>query len=136
MAKPSQQEALIYLMVTMSAADRNMTNEELAMIGSLSKTVPSISLSDQSELVKIAERCSALLQEDDGFDEVMNIVKSAIDPTLYETAYYLAVEVAAADKIANQEELRLLILIRDHLGIGKLEAAAIEFAIGARYRNA
>jgi len=45
----------------------------------------------------------------------------------------VAVEVASADLTVAQEELRLLQLLRDALGIEKLIAAAIERGARARH---
>ena len=52
---------------------------------------------------------------------------------LYETAYALACDVAAADGRITQEEARVLYMIRDRLGIGRLPAAAIERGSRARH---
>ena len=55
---------------------------------------------------------------------------------LYETAYALAVEVAAVDLHVEQEELRFLQILRDYLEVDKLIAAAIERSARVRYRLA
>ena len=60
---------------------------------------------------------------------------TALPPKLHETAYALAVEVAAADLHVEQEELRFLQMLRDHLDIDKLTVAAIESGARARYRT-
>ncbi len=52
---------------------------------------------------------------------------------LYETAYALACDVAAADGKLEQPELRLLEEIRYELNIDRLNAVAIE--VGARARH-
>ena len=59
----------------------------------------------------------------------------ALPHNLYDTAYALAVEIAAADLHVEQEELRLLQLLRDRLGLDKLTCAAIERGAMARYRT-
>ena len=78
--------------------------------------------------------CTDLLQEDDGLDTAMALVSEALPEKLRETAYALACDVAAADGEIQQEELRLLEIIRHHLRVGRLPAAAIER--GARARHA
>jgi tellurite resistance protein len=52
---------------------------------------------------------------------------------LYETAYALAVDVAAADVKVGQEELRLLQILRHRLGLDRLVTVAIERAARARH---
>ena len=54
---------------------------------------------------------------------------------LHETAYALAVEIAAADLTVTPEELRLLDMLRDFLKVDKLAAAAIERGARARFRK-
>jgi tellurite resistance protein len=127
-------DALIYAMVTMSAADRTMTDRELQKIGDIVRTLPIFSDFDQEKLVEAAEACGTLMQDDDGLDTVLNVIAASLPPRLYETAYALAVEVAAADLHVEQEELRFLQLLRDRLDLEKLVVAAIER--GARARHA
>jgi hypothetical protein len=55
---------------------------------------------------------------------------------LHDTAYALAVEVSAVDLRLEQEELRLLEMIRDKLALDGLVAAAIEASARARLRKA
>ena len=52
---------------------------------------------------------------------------------LYETAYALAVEVAAADLDVGQEELRFLEMLQDKLGLDALVKTAIERGARARH---
>jgi len=67
---------------------------------------------------------------------VLDMVLAAIPPRLHDTAYALAVEVAAIDLRLEQEELRLLEMIRDKLDLDGLVAAAIEASAKARLRRA
>jgi tellurite resistance protein len=135
MEKPaSQQEALIYAMVTLSAADTKMTDRELAKIGDVVRGLPAFGDFDLEQLVPTAEACGAILQEEDGLDRVLNII-AALPTRLHETAYALAVEVAAADLHVEQEELRFLQMLRDRLDLDKLAVAAIERSAQARYRS-
>jgi len=48
----------------------------------------------------------------------------------------VALDVAAADGAASQEELRLLEMLRYRLAVGRLPAAAIERGARARYMRA
>ena len=60
---------------------------------------------------------------------------AAIPKRLQDTAYALAVEVAAVDLRLEQEELRFLEMIRDRLDLDRLVTAAIETAARARHRR-
>lgn len=135
MAQVSPHEALVYLMVTISAADRAMTDAELSQIGNIIRTLPIFRDFDREKLVEVASACSAILEEDDGLDKILDIAHDALPEKLYETAYALAVEVAAADLHVEQEELRLLQMLRDRLELDKLEVGAIEHSARVRYRT-
>jgi hypothetical protein len=75
-----------------------------------------------------------VLQRNDGLDAVLGLI-AALPPRLHDTAYAVAVEVAAADLHVEQEELRFLRLLRDRLQVDPLVSAAIERAARARYRS-
>jgi tellurite resistance protein len=61
------------------------------------------------------------------------MVRDALPDRLWETAYALACDVAAADGSLGQEELRLLAEVRHELNIDRLHAAAIERGARARH---
>ena len=124
-------DALIYAMVTMSAADRTMTDRELKKIGDIVQTLPIFADYDGDALVATAEACGDLMQSENGLQVVLNA--SSLPQKLYETAYALAVEVAAADLRVGQEELRFLQLLRDRLDLENLVVAAIERGARARH---
>ncbi len=135
-AKPiSHHEALIYAMVTLSAADRAMTDQELRMIGEIVQRMPVFQDFDAELLVPTAEACGALLQDENGLDTVLAVIASALPEKLHETAYALAIEVAAADLYVEQEELRFLQILRDELDVSDLAVAAIEHSARVRYRT-
>ncbi|MCX5478419.1 tellurite resistance TerB family protein [Kaistia geumhonensis] len=131
----SPQEALIYVMVTLSAVDREMTDREMRKIGDIVNTLPIFGGFDTDRLVQVAEDCAAITREADGLHEVLAVIATALPKKLHETAYALAVEVAAADLHVEQEELRFLELLRDVLDVDTLTAAAIERGARARYRT-
>jgi hypothetical protein len=60
------------------------------------------------------------------------LVKSALPKKLRETAYAIALEVAAADLEVKPEETRFLEMLRDSLELDKLTTAGIERGIRAR----
>jgi tellurite resistance protein len=134
MKKVSAHEALVYLMVTVAAADEAMTDAELSQIGNVVRTLPIFRDFDRDQLVAIAGRCSKILEDDDGLGRILDIVHDALPAKLYETAYAVAVEVAAADLHVEQEELRLLQMLRDRLDLDKLAVGAIEHSARVRYR--
>lgn len=134
MTEISPQEALIYVMIVTSAADNDMTDAELKRIGTLVKTLPAFRSFDQDCLMEVARHCQQMLQADDGLDNVLETVKSSLPEKAYDTAYALAVDIAAADLTVNQVELRILQLLRDRLNLDKLTTAAIERGAMARYR--
>ncbi|NBN64284.1 Tellurite resistance protein TerB [Microvirga tunisiensis] len=134
--KVSVQEALLYVMVTMSAADSSMPDAELGSIGDLVKTLPVFAGFDGNRVVTVAQACGELLQRPDGLDHILEIVADSLSPRLYDTAYALAVEVAASDGTLPDEELRLLEILRDRLNLDKLTVAAIERSAQARFRSA
>ena len=128
--------ALIYTMVLVSAADGDMTDAELAVIGDIIRTLPAFKDYDPDKLTQAAADCAALLSEDDGFETVLGIIAQALPERLRETAYVLACDVAAADSSADQEELRMLEMLRNHLKIQHLVTVAIERAARARFATA
>lgn len=128
------QTALIYTMVLMSAADRDMTDAELRTIGEIVRYLPIFRGYDTDHLTEVAGECAQLLGDSDGLERAFELIKEALPAKLRETAYALACDVAAADGHASQEELRLLELMRHTLELDRLAAAAIER--GARARHA
>lgn len=137
MSTLSVHEALIYTMVTMSAVDRDMGDDELARIGALVSDLPVFADFDANGLVDVAQRCGEELStDDDGIVRVIARIRDSLPERMHETAYAVAVEIAAADLDVKQEELRLLELIRDTFELGRLETAAIERGARARYRIA
>ncbi|MBA4208745.1 MAG: Tellurite resistance protein TerB [Parvibaculum sp.] len=133
MSTISPENALIYIMVTMSAVDRAMSDTELRDIGTIVQTLPAFRDFNPERLIPVAKECAAILQEDGGLDAVFGLVRDALPSHLRETGYALAVEIAAADLSVGAEEMRLLQLLRDVLDIDKLVAAAIERGARARH---
>lgn len=126
-------DALIFVMVTMSAVDRKMTDAELGRIGDIVNQLPVFLDYESNELVKTAEACGAYLSEDGGLDRVLDLVNDTLPAELRETAYALAVEVAAADLDIGQEELRFLELLQERLSLDNLATSAIERGARARH---
>lgn len=133
MSTISPHQALIYLMVTMSAVDRRMGDNELRRIGTIVQGLPIFRGFDPERLVPTAEEAWEILSTEGGLNALLGLVKEALPARLRETAYALTVEVAAVDLAVGQEELRLLQMIRDALDLDKLAIAAIERSARARY---
>lgn len=125
--------ALIYTMVLMSAADREMSDAELASISDMIGHLPVFRDFDRNKISKTALACVDLLQSDNGLEKILKDIKGGLPTKLRETAYAFACDVAAADGHVTQEEARLLELIRDTLDVGRLPAAAIERGARARH---
>jgi tellurite resistance protein len=126
--------ALIYIMVLVSAADADMTDSELNTIGENVRYLPVFRDFSVSRLPQITEDCLRILADPDGLNKALSMIRNALPPRLRETAYAVACDIAASDKRASREELRLLEMLRDKLDLDLLVAAAIER--GARARHA
>ena len=129
------QQALVFVMVTMSAADRTMTDHELAKIGNIVNSLPVFKDYGQDTFMADVKECSKILQGANGLGDIISNVMNKVPEAMHETAYALAVEVAAADLNVEQEELRLLQLLRDTLNLDRLNCAAIERGARARHRT-
>lgn len=125
--------ALVYTMVLVSAADRDMTDREIRMIGEITRQLPVFEGYDDAMLPAATASCAELLDDDDGLDKALGIIDSALPARLRETAYALACDIAAADGEVHQEELRLLEMLRHRLDIDRLAAVAIERGARARF---
>lgn len=124
--------SLIAVMVLISAADRNMTDKELFLIGELTKTLPAFNDYDPAKLVQSAGLAVGLIEQTGGLAEAVVAIRDALPSRFHETAYVLACDVAAADGSLQMEEIRALEILRDGLGIDRLTSAAIERAARAR----
>ena len=128
--------ALIYTMVLVSAADEDMTDSELKLMGEIVRYLPVFRDYDVNNLPNTARECVELVSDSDGLDKALKIIVDSLPERLRETAYAIACDVAAADGRASQEELRFLELLRHRLEVGRLPAAAIERAARARHQTA
>jgi tellurite resistance protein len=131
----SIEQALIYTMVTMSGVEGKVNAIELAEIRQLVQTLPIFRDFDEHRLMTVAQEAGEILQENEGLNAILGLVKQALSPKLRETAYALAVEVAASDLAVGKEELRFLAMLRDALALDKLVTAAIERSAIARYQR-
>lgn len=129
----SHHQALIYAMVTTSAVDRRMSDDELKRIGEIVNRLPVFQDFDEEALVPTAEACGRVLSGASGLDAVLAAIVKAMPDKLKETTYAVAVEIAVADLEVGQEELRFLELLRDALDLDRLTTSAIERGARARH---
>jgi tellurite resistance protein len=125
--------ALIYVMVVVSAADALMSDAELHAIGDLVRSLPAFRGFSEDKIIPVARECAAILQEREGLDAVIGLVKETLTPQLRETAYAVALDVALADAPVHPEENRILHRLRLELDIDRLTAAALEKAAVVRH---
>ena len=127
--------ALIYTMVIVSAADSELPDAELRIIDDIVKDFPVFRDFDRRELPRVLNDCTDLIGRDDGLEETLKAIKTALPAKLRETAYAIACDLVAADGEATQEELRVLEMIRHRLSIDRLIAVAIERGARARFQT-
>ncbi len=132
----SPQAALIYVMVTVSAADGNMDDTEIGAIAARVRDLPAFAKFERAHLLRTAQECGAILAEPDGLDAVLGLVADALSDPLKETAYLLALDVALSDHRVRLEEVRILDRLRQALGLDRLITAALERAARARLQTA
>jgi tellurite resistance protein len=135
MKQPTTQEALIYVMVMVSASDREMVDPELSRIGFIVGNLPVFEGFQVERTLDVARQCQEWLQRDNGFQEILDAVSAAIPERLHETAYLLAVDIAVVDLHVEPEELRMLHILRDKLGIERAAVSAIQRAAKARFQR-
>lgn len=131
----SPETAMVYLMVIVSASDRDMTDSEMSKIGEMARTLPAFKNYNDENLIRDARNCAAILSDDEGLEAILGLIKEAIPETHLDTAYAVACDIAVADGRLEKEELQILKVIRTYLGVNRLQAAAIEEGIIARTRS-
>ena len=129
----SPQDALIAVMVAESASDENITNSELLSITRIVDHMPIFAGYDPSRIKTVSQVVFDLFEVEDGLDALFGIVRDGLPEELYETAYAMACDVAAADGRLRQGELEFMAEIRYELNIDRLHGAAIERGARARH---
>lgn len=127
------QDCLVAVMIAISASDENIRTVELVSIEEQINHLPVFSGFDMDRLKTISQTVFDLLEEEDGLDALFGLIRDSLPERLFETAYALACDVAAADGTLRSTELRLLEEIRYELNIDRLHAAAIERGARARH---
>lgn len=132
-APMSAQDALIAVTLVTSIADERMSDNEYREIMATVNLLPVFRDYDTGRIEGIIDTVQAFLAEEDGLENLIGLVKSAIPDRLYETAYALACDVAAADGSVALGEMRMLEELRQGLDLDRLNAAAIERGARARH---
>ena len=129
------EDALVAVRSAISASDEHMRTSELLSIERIVNHLPVFAEYDLDRMNGVAQTVFDLFEQEDGLDALFGLVREALPEHLYETAYALACDVAAADGTLEETELRLLEEMRYEFNIDRLLAAAIETAARARHRT-
>ncbi|MEM9318812.1 MAG: tellurite resistance TerB family protein [Pseudomonadota bacterium] len=129
----SAQDALVALMVAVSVSDAHIRTAELLTIERVVNHLPVFAEYDADRISRVAGNVFEIFEEEDGLDALFGLIREALPPRLFETAYALACDVAAADGRTDQPELQFLQECRDAFEIDRLHAAAIERGSRARH---
>ena len=78
MPKLTPHEALIFVMITMSAVDRQISDHELERISQIVRQLPVFMGFDFNNLPGTAERCGEMLGKEDGLDDLLDTVEAAL----------------------------------------------------------
>ncbi|MFV0408611.1 MAG: tellurite resistance TerB family protein [Paracoccus sp. (in: a-proteobacteria)] len=131
----SECDALVSVMVAVSASDENMRTAELVAIERMVDHMPVFASYDVNRIPVVSQTVITLFEEEDGLDALFGLVREALPPHLLETAYALACEIAAADGRLPDDEAEMLREVRHQLNISRLHASAIELSAQARHRR-
>jgi hypothetical protein len=130
------QEALVCTMVLVAAAEtRGITDREIGVMATLVQTLPVFEGFSADQLQHAADAAIGLLREEDGLAHAGRMIREALEPRLRETAYTLACEVVAADRIHGQPILQMLEFLGAELRLDTLIVSAIERGTRARYQR-
>ena len=129
----SAEDALVAIMIAVSASDGNLRTAELLTISEIVNHLPVFGSYDADRIPRVSRTVLDLFEQEDGIDALFGLVRAALPPRLFETAYALACDVGAADGRLGEAELRLLEEMRYELDIDRLHAAAIERGARARH---
>ncbi|MHA7885848.1 MULTISPECIES: tellurite resistance TerB family protein [Roseicyclus] len=133
MSEISPQDALVAVMVAVSVSDEAIRTAELVKIEQIVNHLPVFGDYDADRMRQVATTVFDLFEEEDGLDALFGLVTEALPEKLFETAYAICCDVAAADGTLAQSELRFLEELRHTLDIDRLHAAAIERGARARH---
>ncbi|WP_113911843.1 tellurite resistance TerB family protein [Roseovarius dicentrarchi] len=131
----SAQDCLVAVMIAVSASDERIQTAELVKIETAVNNLPIFGDYDEDRVNIVAQTVFDLFSDEDGLDALFGLIRDNLPERLFETAYALACDVAAADGTLADSELRLLEEIRYELNLDRLHAAAIERGARARHMS-
>jgi tellurite resistance protein len=91
------QDALVAVMVAVSVSDETIRTAELVKIEQIVNNLPVFGDYDADRTRAVAQTVFELFEEEDGLDALFGLVHEALPERLWETAYAIACDVAAAD---------------------------------------
>ncbi len=127
------QDCLVAIMIAVTMSDEQIRTSELVAIERTVNHLPVFASYDVDRIRLMSQTVVDLFAEEEGLDALFGLVRENLPERLWETAYALACDIAAADGTIRETELRLLEEMRYELNIDRLHAAAIEW--GARVRH-
>lgn len=127
------QDCLVAMMIAIAASDENMRTAELLKIETTINNLPIFADYDLDRVRVMSQTVFDLFSVEDGLDALFGLIRENLPAHLYETAYAVACDVAAADGALSERELRLLEEMRYELDLDRLHAAAIERGARARH---
>ena len=129
----SPQDALVAVMIAVSAADEEIRTAELVQMSNVINHLPVFAGYDAARLPIMSEFVFGHFEQEDGLEKLFARIREALPQRLWETAYALSCDTAAADGRIRETEARMLEEVRDELEIDRLHAAAIERGARARH---
>ena len=132
-ATMTAQDVLAALMIAVSASDEQIRTSELVKINNAINNLPVFAGYDAERLPVVSRAVFEMLEQEDGLETLFGLIRDVLPHKLYETAYALSCDVAAADGKIAGAEARMLEEIREELELDRLHAAAIERGARARH---
>jgi tellurite resistance protein len=129
----SEQDALLALMIAVSASDADIRTAELIKINNAINNLPIFAGYDETHIPRVSQTVFDLFEQEDGLAALFGLIRDALPERLFETAYAFSCDVAAADGKILGPEARMLEEIREELALDRLHAAAIERGARARH---
>jgi tellurite resistance protein len=127
------EDCLVAIMIAVSFSDGQVRTSELVAIERTVNHLPVFASYDVDRIPDVSAVVVDLFGEEEGLDALFGLVRDNLPERLWETAYALACDIAAADGTIRETELRLLEEMRYELELDRLHAAAIERGARARH---
>lgn len=127
------EDCLVAIMIAVSFSDGQVRTSELVAIERTVNHLPVFASYDVDRIPDVSGVVVDLFSEEEGLDALFGLVRENLPERLWETAYALACDIAAADGTIRETELRLLEEMRYELELDRLHAAAIERGARARH---